>query len=154
MDRSTRERHQVGDLASIQRELENAFVFDHLAYGRAACFNLHGIRLHFHLFRNLTYFEYKIDHRAAVHLQHDAGLDVGAKSGKSRLQAIWARRNVRQDKRPGFITHGGSHDSRIGLRRRDLDAGQYRPALITNRAADLGSGLRPQAHACESEHEQ
>src|SRR5262245_56184226 len=82
-DGGTGECDQIGDVASVERELENALVLNNCADCRSACLNERGIGLNLDLLGYLTDLQGRINHWTAVDLQNDSGLHKGAKSRQS-----------------------------------------------------------------------
>ena len=78
-------------------------------------FNQSGIRLYFHLSRDLTDFKCGIDHRAAIDLQNDSGLVNVRKPGSVASRLVWSERQIGQDVRSGFVRDRASNDPRVGL---------------------------------------
>ena len=81
--------------------------------------------------------------RSGAHLQHDAGLDVGAEALQRHLQPVRTGRQVRHHVRPVSVGDDGPGEAGVGLRHGDRDAGQHGAALVSHRAAHLRGRLRP-----------
>src|SRR5437879_6070432 len=96
---------QVDRLASVERQLQHAHVVDYLTDTRAPRFHQSGIRLNLDLLGNLAHFEARVDHRIAIHLQHDSGLHISAEPRQSRFEPVWADRQIRQYVGAGLVGH-------------------------------------------------
>src|SRR5204863_9817019 len=103
LDRRACEYDQVRYLAAVERQLEDARIFDHLSDSGASCFDQRRIRLDFHLLRYLTDLKQDIDHRIRVDLENDSVLDISPKTGKLGFQPIRTGRKVRENVSPCFI---------------------------------------------------
>ena len=137
------EHDQVGDLASLQRKLQDVLVGDDRADARASdvderCRGFDGDRL-----LQRADAEHRIDGRRRAHLEHDARLHVGPESLKRDLELVRPDRQVRQEVAPRVIAHGRANETRLGLRRGDGHAGQHGAAFIADRTAQLRCRLRP-----------
>ena len=60
----------------------------------APCLDQRRVDLNLDLLGHLTHFQHRVDHRSAVHLQHNSRLYKCAKSRQSRFQFITAQRQV------------------------------------------------------------
>ena len=128
---------QVGDLAALERQLDDPLVLDDVADAGAAHIDDRRGRLDRDRLLEIADRELRVERRRGADLQHDAGLDVGTESLERHLQPVRAGRQVRHD--PGAFAVGddGSGERRVGLRRGHGDAGQHGAALIGHAAGEL-----------------
>ena len=145
---------QVGDLTAVEGQFQDSLLLDDLPNALAPRLHQRRVRLNLDLLRHLTYFQHQIDHRSAVHLQHNSRLQKCAKSRQSRFQLIRAQRQVWKNVRSGFIRDGVSQHPRVRLRCDNLDAWQNRAALVSDATADLGRRLRPDRRRIQRENKQ
>ena len=119
------EGDQVGDLSSVQWQLEDALVLDDLADAGIARLHHRGVRLDRHAFFELSHFQDDVDDRARIDLEHDPGLHEGSKAGQGNLQAIRSEREVRQNIRARAIGHAAARRAGLRLRRGDRHTRQH-----------------------------
>ncbi len=143
LDGGAGEHDQVGDLAALQRQLQDRLVVHDRADARAADVDerrrgLHGDRL-----LERAHGERRIDRRRPAHLQDDARLHVGPESLERDLEPVGPGRKVRQHVAARVIGHGRANEARVGLRHGDGHAGQHGAAFVANRTTQLRCPLRP-----------
>ncbi len=136
------ERDEVGDLAPLQRQLDDPFLLDDLADAGAAHVNQRRGRFHRHGLLEVADGERRVERRRRADLQHDAGLDVGAEALQRHFEPIGADRHVRHQPGAGLVGDGGTRERGIGLRRRHGDAGQDAAALVGDATVNLCRALR------------
>ena len=141
---------KVGNLTAVQGEFEDALIFHDGPHALTSGFDECSVCLYFNLFADLPDFQDGIDDLIRIHLQDDSDLKKCSKPGQCGLEFVRANREVRQDEVACFICNDIPDDTRVGLCRGNLDAGQNRSALISNRAADLGGCLSPDCSATKS----
>src|SRR5262249_36204891 len=64
-------RDQIRHIAAVQRQFDDALVFDYRTNRGSPGFDQRGVRLDLNLFGDLSNLESWINHRTAVHLQND-----------------------------------------------------------------------------------
>ena len=147
IDGSAGEYDQIGHVASVERQFQYPFVFDHRTDSRIPRVYESRVRLNFDLFTHLAHFQNHIDNRTGIDLQHDAGPHIGPESWQCGLQSIRTRRQVRHNVGSSFIADGRPRDSGVRLSDGDFHTGQHGAALIFYGAADLCRRLRPHGDA-------
>ena len=147
------EHDQVGDLASLQRQLQNGFVVDDRADARAADVDERRRGLHRHRFLQRANGQHRVHGRCAAHLQDDARLHVRPESLERDLEPVGPGRKVRQQVAAGFIGHGRASETGVGLCGGNGYTGQHGAAFIANRPTQLRCRLRP-GGACGKEDHQ
>ena len=139
----TSQRDEFGNIPAIQRQLQDPLVFYNLANPCIPGFHHRRIGLHFNLFRYLSDFEDGIDRGAAVHLQNNSALQKRAESRQTCFQTVRPEWKIRQSIRTGFVRDCCSRCTSLRLCGSYFNAGQYRPALVLDRATDLRRCLCP-----------
>ena len=139
-----REQQQVGDLASIERQLQHALVVNQLANARAPRFDHRRIRLHGNLLRHGAEREHDVDRRRRVDGQHDTRLDIRTKTLERGFEPIRTDREVRYHVAAAFVRYGRPREAGRGLRDGDRHAWKHAAGIVLHGARDLcrGSGLR------------
>jgi hypothetical protein len=137
LHRRAREHDQVGDLASLERQFDDALVLDDVADAGAADVDdrrggLYGDRLFKVADRQL-----RVERGRLADLQHDSSLRVGPESLERDLEAVRARRHVRHD--PGAFAVGddGPGEPGIGLGGGHGNSGKHGAAFIRHAAGEL-----------------
>ena len=105
------QRQQVRRVASVERQLEDAFVLHHLADAKRARLDRLRVGGDGDGFLDCAELEDDRDIRIAIHLQDDAGLDRSAESLKRHLETIRPDREV-----PGRRTGRRSSDTASRLK--------------------------------------
>src|SRR2546425_8707239 len=82
---STGKRDEIRCLAAIERQFEDARIFDDLADPRASRFYKSRIRLNLDLLADLTHLQRSVDHQVVVDPQHESRLHIGLKPRQRRL---------------------------------------------------------------------
>ena len=133
----SRQQDQLGDLPTIQWQLQHASVVDHLADARVACFHKRGVGLNFDRFGNLSHFHQNIKDGVASDLEHDSRSHITTKAGQRRLQAIRTDGEIWQNVQACFICKGRACYPSVGLRDLDFNSRQNCTTLIGHNATDL-----------------
>ena len=146
---STRQSDQLRYLPPIKRKFENSILIDDLPDPGAVCFHLSRIGLDLNRLCNRAYRKHDGDCGIAVHLQHDARLDVGAEAWQRSLKTVWADRQIRKNVCAGLIRHSASAVPRFCMCNFNVNARQQRTGLIFDCSVDLRDrcGLRREIHA-------
>ena len=71
---------QLHRLPTIQWKFKDSCVLHYLADARAPCFHQGRVGLDLYRLRDLAYLQSYVNHRIAVHLQHNSGLGIGTES--------------------------------------------------------------------------
>ena len=140
LHRRAREHEQVGDLASLQRELDDPLLLDHRADARAA--HVHDRRrgFHRHGFFERAERERRVHRRRRAHLQHEPRLHVGAETLQRNLEAIRAGRQVRDQIGAGIVGDDRARQAGGRLHHRHGGARQHGAARVGHASVDLGGG--------------
>src|SRR5262249_48390725 len=88
------QRDQVGRVAAIERQFENALVFYDRADANSARFHHRCIRLDFDLFGNLPNLHDGIDECSVIDLQHNACLNKRSKSRQGGFKPIGSESQI------------------------------------------------------------
>src|SRR5207247_8967681 len=145
--------NQFGDVASIQRQLDNPLVVHDCSQAAAVCFDKGSVCLNFDLIRYLPDLERDVDCRTRVDLQDNPALHVALEPRKRGLQHVESKRQAGEDVVAGLIGDGSSFGSGGSLRDGNFDTRQNGARLVLDGAANLsGSGLRSRCwgHYCDS----
>ncbi len=128
------EINQIGRIAAVEREIDDALLVDYLADARAT--GLDGQRgcFHLHLLAHRTELHGDFDGGAAGNLQHDTALDRGAEAIFTNFQAVGADGKIRKNVRAIRSGLDGARQIGIGFYGFDLGAGDGRSGRIVNRA--------------------
>ena len=92
-----RKLDQIGSLAAVERQIENALILDHRADAGVLRFHLRRIGFHLHCLRNRADVQSHVDGRIGGHLKHDAGLDIVGEARLGDFQAIRPDGQVREN---------------------------------------------------------
>ena len=85
-----RKEHQLDRIAPVQGHLGDSLVVYHLADARRTGLHLSDVGLHCDLFADRPNLQRDIDSKIAIHLQHDACLDVRGETRFGPLQHVRA----------------------------------------------------------------
>ena len=134
---------QIGDLAALERELDDAFLLHHFGHAGAlhvheGCRGFHGDRLFETANRELD-----VEHRCGPDLQDDAGSCEGAEALELGFQPIGTGDEVRHRVGAVLVGHDRAGEAGVGLRDGDRHAGQHGAAFVPDQPADLGGALCP-----------
>jgi hypothetical protein len=137
--------HQVGGIASVERQVQDALVVHHLADAEIAGFDGERARLDRHGLLDLPHRHSDDDGRRRTDLQHDAGLRVRPEALQRGLETVRTNGEIRQQELPLRIGDCVAFEARVGLRHGDINAGQHTSASVFHGPADLSgrAGLRP-----------
>ena len=116
-----RKRNEVGYVAPVQRQIQNAQVVDHRAYSSAPRLDLGRIRLYFHLLGHLPDFKNGINHSTCVDLQHDSRLQKAPEPRQSSFEPVRTSHEIRQYIASRLVSHCCSGNARVRLRGRYFD---------------------------------
>ena len=152
VDRGARLEDQVGDLASLQRQLDNALLLDDLADACALRVHERRRRLDGNRLGQLAQSKGDVDRRRRGHLQDDARLDIGAEAREHDLEPVRPDGQVRQDVRPAVVGHGGPRETGIRLNDGHGDSWQHAAAVIRHPAAQLCGRLSVGNRARQEQH--
>jgi hypothetical protein len=134
-----REEDQLGHLASVERQLDDALVIDDLADARAVSFDGRRVAGHRHLLRHVADPQRHVDHWIRADLEHDTVLDIGVEARQRHLELIGADGQVREHVPAVMGRDRYSSLSRVRLGHADLGAGDRRAARISDNARELGA---------------
>ena len=121
-DRSAGQRNQVGDVAAVERQLEDALVFHDLTDADVPGFHQRRAGLDLHRLGKLAKLEDDVDGGTAIDLQHDAGLHIRPEPRQRRFQSVRANGQIRQHIGAPLIRDRGAHDTGVRLRHGDVNA--------------------------------
>ena len=152
-DRRAGENNQIRDLSSLQRELDDALLIDHLADARAADVDERGGRFDGDRLFEIPDAERGVDGRRRADLQDESGLHVGAETLQRDLQPVWTGGKIRDHVIASGIGDDTAREGRVGLRGGDRDAWKDGAAFIGDAAVELRGGLRPDGRAGQQEHD-
>ena len=85
------ELHQVGRIATVERQIQDPLVVHHLADAQVARFDGERVRLNGHALLDLANGHRDVDDRVRADLEHDPRLREAAKSLQHRLETIRTR---------------------------------------------------------------
>ena len=154
LDGRARQHDEIGDLAPLQRQLQDALLFDHLRDARAAHVDERRRRLDGHRFGEVAYAEHDVDRRRRRHLQHDPRLCVGPEALKRGFQPIRTNRQVGHQIVAVSIGDNGAGEPGLRLGHRDSHAGKHRAAFVADDAAQFRGGLRRSERSRQQHGEQ
>ena len=140
--RRSGQHDQIGDVATLQRKLDDLRLLDDIADARRTDVDERRRAFDGDGLLETAHGEHDVDRRHAAYLQHDAGLSVGSESLQRDVQPVGAGRQVRQHVRSIGLRDHAAGESCVGLRDGHADTGEHPAALVAHRAIELRGRLR------------
>jgi hypothetical protein len=147
------EHEQGGDVAPLERQLDDALAFHDFADAGAANVDERRRGFNRHGFREVAQAERHVDGGRRGHLEDDAGLRVRAEPLEHHFQPIGARRQVRHEVGALAIGDHGALGAGIGLRHGDRGPRKNGSALVGNLAGELRGGNLREGRSGQQETE-
>jgi hypothetical protein len=136
---------QLGELSTVQRQLEHLLVRDDLTDARVACLDERRAPLHRDGFLQLAELERHRERRVGADLHHDAGLHIRAEALKRGLKLVRTDRQILEHVRAGVIGHDRTNQARVGLGHGHGHTWKRSAALVLDGAVQLRGRLCPRA---------
>src|SRR6185369_11416051 len=140
----------VGDLTSLQRQLDDPFLLDDVADARAAYVDQRSRRFDGDRLFDGAEGEHRVNRRCRADLQHEAGLNVGTETLERNFELVRAGWKTGKEIRPVALRDSGANETRCGLCNGDRRPREDGAARIGDAAIEFGRRqLRMQWRDCE-----